>query len=103
VQHLGASGDVLTLRGPHGGLRLARPATEIQIGAIVQGTEPDMTLVPCAACVIQPACGLPSVLDKALAAFMAVLNQHTIADLVSDPRTLILLLDRSGEFEVQRL
>ena len=34
VQHLGASGDVLTLRGPRGGLRLARPAEAIRIPVV---------------------------------------------------------------------
>lgn len=94
VQHLGASGEVETLRGPRGGLRLARAADGIRVGDVVRRTEPEAPLVPCAGCVIQPGCGLPAVLDRAMAAFMAVLDQCTVADLVATRReALIGLLD----------
>jgi Rrf2 family transcriptional regulator, nitric oxide-sensitive transcriptional repressor len=85
VQHLGSSGEVLTLRGPRGGLRLARAAEKIRLGDVVRGTEPDMALAPCSACVIHPACVLPGVFDRALAAFMAVLDGSTLADLIVSP------------------
>jgi Rrf2 family nitric oxide-sensitive transcriptional repressor len=94
VQHLGASGDVLTLRGPRGGSRLARAAGAIRVGDVIRGTEPDFALVPCAGCVIHPACGLPQVLDQAMAAFMAVLDGCTVADLVARRDTLLGLLAR---------
>lgn len=92
VQQLAGSGDVITLRGPHGGLRLARSAAEIRVGDIIRRTEPDMALAPCADCVIQPGCALPSLLDRAVAAFMAVLDEQTIAGLVADPPSLTPLL-----------
>ncbi|WP_428492732.1 Rrf2 family transcriptional regulator [Rhodopila sp.] len=94
VQQLAASGEVLTLRGQHGGLRLGRPASEIRVGEIIRRTEPEMALAPCAECVIQPGCLLPDLLDRAVAAFMAVLDQHTVADLVANPRALTSLLAR---------
>jgi Rrf2 family nitric oxide-sensitive transcriptional repressor len=96
VQHLAASGAVLTLRGPRGGLRLARPAAAIRVGDVVRGTEPDRALVPCSACVIQPGCGLPGVLDQAVAAFMAVLDGCTVADLVVRRDALVGLLARDA-------
>ena len=98
VQQLAGSGEVITLRGQHGGLRLARSASEIRVGDIIRRTEPDMALAPCADCVIQPGCALPSLLDRALAAFMAVLDEQTVADLVADSRALTSLLepDRPG-------
>ncbi len=92
TQHLTASGEVVTLRGQHGGLRLARAAEEIWIGDIIRHAEPDMALTPCSSCIIQPGCVLPNVLDQALAAFMAVLDRHTIKDLVADPAVLLPLL-----------
>lgn len=92
VQQLAGSGDVVTLRGQHGGLRLARSASQIRIGDIIRRTEPAWALMPCADCVIQPGCALPSVLDRAVAAFMAVLDEHTVADLVADPTALTSLL-----------
>lgn len=95
TQSLAGSGMVTTLRGQHGGLRLARPASEIRVGDVIRLTEPDRMLAPCSECVIQPGCVLPSVLDHAIAAFMAVLDAHCVADLVADPGTLTPLLDHS--------
>jgi Rrf2 family nitric oxide-sensitive transcriptional repressor len=100
AQQLAGSGEVVTLRGQHGGLRLARPATEIRIGDVVRYTEPDMALAPCSECVIQPGCTLPDVLDRAVAAFLEVLNDHTVADLVANPGGLKPLLDRPHELGI---
>ncbi len=46
VQHLGAAGEVTTLRGPHGGVRLARPAGDIRLGAVVRGGNRTIILAP---------------------------------------------------------
>ncbi len=92
VQHLVAAGEIFTLRGPHGGLRLMRPAMEIPVGRIVRSTEKNLELIACAACIIQPACSLPGLLDKAVAAFLAVLDAHSIADLLDKPVSLQGLL-----------
>ena len=96
VQLLAANGAITTLRGKHGGLRLARPAAQITLGVIIRRTEPDFVMAPCfepeGACVIHPGCRLVGVLDKALAAFMAVLDATTLADLTADPATLRQLL-----------
>lgn len=83
VQHLAASGLVVTLRGPRGGLRLARPAQEIRVGDVVRGTEAGLDAMPGAT---------GGVLGRAMAAFMAVLDACSVADLVDgealrhDPR-----------------
>ena len=96
VQLLAANGVITTLRGKHGGLRLARPASQTTLGAIIRRTEPELVMAPCfeteGACVIQPGCRLAGVLDKALAAFIAVLDATTLADLTADPATLRQLL-----------
>jgi Rrf2 family nitric oxide-sensitive transcriptional repressor len=92
VQQLASNGKVITLRGQHGGMRLARPAAEIGVGEVIRHTEPDVPPLPCSDCVIQPGCALPSVLDRAMAAFMAVLDDHTVADLVASPGALTPLL-----------
>jgi len=99
VQTLAGSGDVITLRGPRGGLRLSRPASEIKLGDVIRRTEPDAALTDCFGtpdtCVVQSACMLTGILNMALQAFMAVLDNHTLADLVADPATLVPLLDRN--------
>jgi Rrf2 family nitric oxide-sensitive transcriptional repressor len=90
AHQLGLAGYVETVRGKGGGLRLARPPEAIVLGEVVRRTEPDMALVPCfesaACCRIAPSCELYDVLEEAKSAFLAVLDRHTLADLVR-PRT----------------
>jgi Rrf2 family nitric oxide-sensitive transcriptional repressor len=83
VQDLGSAGYVETVRGRHGGVRLARPADQINVGELVRHTEAGFTLVDCQGCVISPACGLPGILAEATRAFLSVLDKYTVADLIS--------------------
>jgi Rrf2 family nitric oxide-sensitive transcriptional repressor len=64
-------------------MRLARPPAEINIGEVVRHTEEGFDLVDCGSCIIAPACALTGVLNEALGAFMAVLDRHSLADLVT--------------------
>ncbi len=86
VQALGQSGYVATLRGRGGGLKLARPPGEINLGEVVRDTEDDLNLVECFAaaseCRIAGPCRLTHVLKKALEAFLQVLDEYTLADLL---------------------
>src|SRR6478736_7853838 len=79
---LGKAGYIEGVRGRTGGIRLARPAARINVGDVVRRTEPDFDLVECGSCVIAPACALTGVMDEALAAFMAVLDGYTLADML---------------------
>jgi Rrf2 family nitric oxide-sensitive transcriptional repressor len=93
AHQLGAAGYVETVRGRGGGLRLAKAPASIGVGEIVRHTEPDMALVPCfrpidAPCAIRPSCVLRGALEKARAAFVAVLDDYTVSDLVA-PRTAL--------------
>lgn len=96
VHQLAVAGDIVTVRGQRGGLRLAKPASAINIGTLVRRTEPDMELVACFAqdqhCVIQEGCVLQHALGEALAAFLAVLDRYTLADLVAPQQALAGLL-----------
>ena len=47
AHQLGVAGYVETVRGRHGGLRLAKPAKAIGLGEVVRHTEPDMAIVMC--------------------------------------------------------
>lgn len=86
VQALGQFGYVATLRGRGGGLRLAKPPSEINLGDVVRNTEDDVALVECfsdrSACRIAGPCRLEHVLRKALEAFFDVLDDYTLADLL---------------------
>ncbi len=82
VQDLGTAGYVVGVRGRLGGIRLARVPAEINVGSVVRHTEGHIELVECGSCLIAPACGLTGVLGEALAAFLAVLDRHTLEDLL---------------------
>lgn len=91
VNALAHLGYLETVRGRDGGFALARPATEIGLGEVVRRTEGSMSVVECFApatntCPLLPACGLSQVLGDALTAFLRVLDRHTLADLLAEPR-----------------
>lgn len=90
---LGKMGAVETVRGRNGGIRLAKEPSDINIGQIVRHTEDDFNLVECFnpdanQCVITPACGLRHALNEALQAYLKVLDQYTLSDLVTNKATL---------------
>lgn len=90
AHQLGRAGYIETVRGRKGGLRLARRPGDIVIGEVIRLTEEDLNLVECfhrnGNCIIAPACELRLALDKALQAFLAVLDDYTLADLLK-PRS----------------
>jgi len=96
VHQLGVSGDIETIRGRNGGLRLGKPAASINVGAVVRRTEVDLDLVACfdgtATCAISKACVLQAVLHEALAAFLEVLDRYNLADLTAPQTRLAALL-----------
>jgi Rrf2 family nitric oxide-sensitive transcriptional repressor len=83
VNDLVRAGYVASVRGRSGGVRLARPAAEINVGAVIRQTEEEFDLVECGSCRISPACGLTGALGQALLAFMAVLDGYTLEDLLA--------------------
>jgi Rrf2 family transcriptional regulator, nitric oxide-sensitive transcriptional repressor len=84
VHDLRKEGFLAAVRGRSGGIRLARPAAEISVGEVVRHTEGGFDLVDCASCVIAPACALTAALHEARSAFMAVLDNYSLADLVEE-------------------
>ena len=97
AHQLGVAGYVDTVRGRRGGLRLAKPAKAIGLGEVVRHTEPDMAIVMCfepinADCPILPYCGLRKALARARAAFINVLDDYTLSDLVRPRASLQAML-----------
>ena len=94
VNQLIRNGFVEGLRGKGGGLRLARPATEIRVGAVVRQMETDLVLVECfgeqSRCLLTTSCRLKGVLNKALEAFLAALDQVTLAEVLGPAQQQIL-------------
>ena len=89
---LTSHGFIKSTPGPGGGLFLARPASQIIVGDVIRKTEDDLSLVECFrpdnACVISECCMLAPVLEQALQAFMAVLDQASLADICSNRQAL---------------
>lgn len=78
------------VRGRTGGYRLARPADQINLGALIRVTEPDYGMVACFlpdnTCRITQACRLPMVINKALDNFLTTFDAYTLADLKIEAR-----------------
>lgn len=93
VHDLGRQGYLQTHRGVGGGFTLALPPHAIRLGDIVRLGEESEVVIECrdagtTPCRLAPACRLKGVLDEAASAFFAVLDRHTLADLVKHPARL---------------
>lgn len=90
VNALTREGYLTAVRGRAGGVVLAKPADEIRLGRVVRSTEPDFALVECfadgSACMIDGHCGLKSIMRRAMAAFLAELDSHTLASAALGPK-----------------
>ena len=74
------------MRGRHGGVRLAKPASDIRIGHVVRAMESmaieiegDGAAKPSES--KERAAGINQILDNALEAFISVLDQHTLLEM----------------------
>ena len=95
---LARAGFVESARGRGGGIRLARNASQIGVGAVVRALEPDLEPVAClrrdaAHCTIAAACDLKDVLALARDAFLSELDRFSLADVSSRPVALRGLLN----------
>ncbi|SEP71553.1 transcriptional regulator, BadM/Rrf2 family [Solimonas aquatica] len=90
VLTLVGAGLVESLRGRGGGLQLAKPAAAISVGEVVRATEDSFALVECFeresnTCMVSPCCTLKGALHEAMAAFLRVLDQRSLAQLCESP------------------
>lgn len=95
---LARNGFVRAVRGRGGGLTLARPPADINLGEVARKLEDDFAVVECFSatgrCRIEPVCGLKPLLGRAVAAFLNELDDTTLADIVSEPAQVINLFAR---------
>ena len=92
VHQLGVSGMVETVRGRNGGLRLRREPADINIGEVVRNTETDFYMAECfdpdkVGCAYSASCTLKGVLSAATAAYLKVLDDVTLADMLVNVKT----------------
>ena len=83
VHNLSNLSYIITSRGKGGGLRLARPASEINIGDVVTKVEPHLELVECFNednhnCRIEELCALKHILLKSRKIFINELYKYTL-------------------------
>jgi Rrf2 family nitric oxide-sensitive transcriptional repressor len=93
VNRLSRHGFVETLRGRGGGLRLGKPAEAIKLGEVLRVVEDDFHVVQCFGaadtCRISGVCRLKGALRLALDAFLAELDNWTLADIISNRKALL--------------
>ena len=97
VNALQALGFVETLRGRNGGLRLARPPTQISMGEVFRVFEAGMPFAECFApetntCPLSSSCRLRSYVARAVEAFYHEMDMVTLADLTKGNCGLVTLL-----------
>jgi|TARA_B110000908_G_scaffold135602_1_gene160478 Rrf2 family nitric oxide-sensitive transcriptional repressor len=104
VHELGRAGYLETVRGRGGGFRLARPPEEIIVGDVVRISEGPLDVVECFnpeknTCPLMGICILSKKIKEATAAFMAVLDDLTIADISANRGQL---MERIAPLEIPR-
>ena len=92
VNDLSNAGYVASVRGRFGGIRLGQPPEAINLGGVIRHTEDGFELVDCGSCLIASACGVTGALREATAAFLAVLDKYSLADMLGKKAALGLLL-----------
>lgn len=98
VHNLSKMGLIKTTRGKNGGILMATQPKTVNLGQLINQLEPHFDLVPCfnatkANCCIAPVCKLKRILHEANAAFMKVLHQYTLADVLHNHHDLSALLN----------
>jgi Rrf2 family nitric oxide-sensitive transcriptional repressor len=101
TQRLVSGGFVLSQRGRGGGLTLAHPPQEINVGAVVRMMEDTGQFVECQMgsannCIITPVCGLKHVLGDAVDAFLGHLDQFTLADISQDQKGMAKIFESAA-------
>lgn len=97
VSRLAAHRYVHTVRGKSGGSTLASAPGDIRIGEVVRDLEDDLSMINCTRplCPAVRACNLRDIVQEALVAFLGVLNNYTLEDVVENrSRDLQSLLNR---------
>ena len=97
IHQLGQWGFIQNVRGRNGGFRLARPASDISVGAVIRHTEYTLNLVECFnsetnTCPLIHDCKLNKALMGAINNFMAEMDALTIEDITSNRNELLFLL-----------
>ena len=89
VHLLSRAGFIRAVRGRHGGVRLARPASEIRIGDVVRAMEIlhlEIERDESGSTAQGQLAALDQLFDNALGAFISVLDEHTLEQMIKAQR-----------------
>lgn len=93
IHRLSRLGYVRTMRGRGGGILLAANPADINIGSVVEQLEPNFRIAECLdratnTCHFIPACRIRDYFADAAGAFLNVLNQHSLEDVLANRSAL---------------
>lgn len=101
VHNLVKLGYIHSVQGKNGGIKLALPPEEINLGRVVEQVEPDFNLVECFGdrednCCISPACRLKNFFRLAQRAFLDTLKSYNLSDIIKNRSSLLSLVGASA-------
>lgn len=90
VGQLSKLGYLQAIRGKNGGICLAMPPRDINIGEVIRQLEKHLDGVDCATsdCELVGCCKLKAALKEAMEAFLTAMDGYTLADLVANQEQL---------------
>ncbi len=92
VNDLARRGYIRSIRGPGGGIFLARNPGELRLGDLIEDLQGSMQLHECVNaqgyCVIETICKLRTIFRDADAVQREFLNGHTLADIIPNPQSI---------------
>ncbi|WP_116475081.1 nitric oxide-sensing transcriptional repressor NsrR [Zobellella maritima] len=96
VNQLARQGYIHAVRGKNGGIRLAKPAEQINVGQVIRSLEHNLNGIDCGspACHLVRVCRLKDALKLAMDAFLRVMDSYTLADLVENREELMVIFEQ---------
>ncbi|GLR63357.1 RrF2 family transcriptional regulator [Marinospirillum insulare] len=105
VHRLGQKEYIQTVRGKYGGLRLERDPSTVKLGDLVRDFETTLDVIDCKklTCPVTGSCDLKPIMQKAQEAFLAVIDEYTLQNLITNPVDLrsLLGIDETEELPLQ--
>ncbi len=99
VHQLALKGYIKTVRGKNGGMTLAKPPKQINLGEIIQSMENKTDVIDCkgANCPLTNNCELKDIFNEAQNAFFSTLDKYSLADISKTPENLQKLLNFTAQ------
>lgn len=97
IHTMATKGLLTTTRGKGGGITMARPADQVKVGDVIRAMEGTAEIINCDTpkCPLVRMCELRSILRKGQNAFLATLDEYTVADLTASPEQFFKLMKQS--------